>query len=80
MLGSMIVPETLGFHPVYLATAIGSGAMVGSWMNDSGFWIVSKMGVLTEVETFQTWTAVAAVVGVSGLITTVVLATVLPLT
>ena len=80
MLGSMIVPETLGFHAVYLATAIGSGAMVGSWMNDSGFWIVSKMGVLTEVETFQTWTAVAAVVGVAGMVTTVVLAIVFPLT
>jgi GntP family gluconate:H+ symporter len=79
MLGAAIVPGTLGFHPVYVATAIGSGSMVGSWMNDSGFWIVSKMGVLTEFETFQTWTAIAAVVGAAGFLTTLLLATVVPM-
>ena len=79
MLGAMIVPDTLDFHPVYVATAIGSGSMVGSWMNDSGFWIVSKMAVLTEAETFKTWSAIAATVGVVGMLTTVVLAILLPL-
>jgi len=80
MLGAMIVPGTLDFHPVYVATAIGSGSMVGSWMNDSGFWIVSKMGVLTEAETFKTWSAIAATVGVAALLATIALATVMPLT
>ena len=80
MLASMITPGLLGFHPVYIATAIGSGAMVGSWMNDSGFWIISKMGGLTEVETFKTWTAVAAIVGTVSGLTTLALALVLPLT
>ena len=79
MLGSMIAPESMSFHPVYVATAIGSGSMVGSWMNDSGFWIVSRMGVLTEAETFQTWTAIAAVVGFTGMVATIVLATLVPL-
>ncbi len=79
MLGAMIVPDTLDFHPVYVATAIGSGSMVGSWMNDSGFWIVSKMGVLTEAETFKTWSAIAATVGVVGMLTTVALAILVPL-
>jgi H+/gluconate symporter-like permease len=54
--------------------------MVGSWMNDSGFWIVSKMGVMTEAETFKTWSAIAATVGVAGLLATLVLATLMPLT
>lgn len=80
MFGSILTPETLDFHPVYVATAIGSGSMVGSWMNDSGFWIVSRMGVLTEIETFQTWTAIAAVVGIAGLGVTLILALALPLT
>jgi GntP family gluconate:H+ symporter len=79
MLGAMIVPGTLDFHPVYVATAIGSGSMVGSWMNDSGFWIVSKMGVLTEAETFKTWSAIAATVGVAALVATIALATVMPM-
>lgn len=78
MMGSMIAAESMSFHPVYVATAIGSGSMVGSWMNDSGFWIVSRMGVLTEAETFQTWTAIAAVVGFTGMIATIVLATLIP--
>jgi len=79
MLGAMITPAMLTYHPVYVATAIGSGSMVGSWMNDSGFWIVSKMGGLTEMETFQTWSAIAATVGVSGFAVTLLLATVFPL-
>jgi GntP family gluconate:H+ symporter len=79
MLGAMIVPERLEFHAVYLAMAVGCGTMVGSWMNDSGFWIVSRMGVLTETETLKTWSAIAATVGVAGLVATLVLAALLPL-
>jgi hypothetical protein len=37
------------------------------------------MGVLTEFETFQTWTAIAAVVGAAGFLTTLLLATVVPM-
>jgi GntP family gluconate:H+ symporter len=80
MLGAMqLSPELLGFHVVYLATAIGSGAMVGSWMNDSGFWIFARMGGFTEAETLKSWTPTAALMGVAGLVATVVLAAVLPL-
>src|SRR5690606_18590918 len=39
MLTSLADPQILGFHQVYLATAIGGGSLVGSWMNDSGFWV-----------------------------------------
>lgn len=80
MFGAMITADTLSFHAVYVATAIGSGSMVGSWMNDSGFWIVAKMGGLTEIETFKTWSTIAAAVGIAGFATTLVLATFLPLT
>jgi GntP family gluconate:H+ symporter len=79
MLSAIVTPDSLGFHPVYLAAAVGSGAMVGSWMNDSGFWIISKMGALTEVETLKTWTVVAAAVGCGGFLATLVLAALLPL-
>ncbi len=80
MMGALISQGTLPFHPVYLACSVGSGAMVGSWMNDSGFWIISKMGVLTEGETFKTWTVIAAVVGCGGFLATLVMAALLPLT
>ncbi len=69
----------LGFHPVYLVMAIGSGSKVGSWMNDSGFWVVCKMGGLTEGETFKSWTLCLAFMGLFGLPVVWLLSTILPL-
>ena len=79
MLSAMVLPESLGFHIVYLGTAIGSGALVGSWMNDSGFWIYAKMGGLTETETLKSWTPLLALLGITGGLITLVLAWLLPL-
>ena len=67
------------FHPVYLGTAIGGGALVGSWMNDSGFWIFAKMGGLTEAETLKSWTPLLAILGATAFACTLLLATVMPL-
>lgn len=71
--------EQLGFNLVYLATAIGSGSMVGDWMNNSGFWVFSKMSVLTTSETLKTWTILTACLGVSGFLVTLVAARLFPL-
>ena len=70
---------SLGFHPVYLATVIGSGAMVGDWMNNSGFWIFSKMSVLTTEETLKSWSVLLAALGFTGLIVTLLAAMLIPL-
>ena len=67
------------FHAVYVACAIGSGSLVGSWMNDSGFWIYKQMSGLTEVEALKTWTPLLVVLGVTGYVVTQVMAVVLPL-
>jgi GntP family gluconate:H+ symporter len=77
-----LIPSTqvLGYHPVYVACAIGFGAQCGNWMNDSGFWIFAKMGGLTEIETLKTWTVTVSSTAVIGLLFTVLLAKVLPLT
>ena len=74
-----LTAEMLGFHLVYLATAIGAGSLVGTWMNDSGFWIYSKMGGITETETLKTWTVLLAILGLTSMIVTVILAAILPL-
>ena len=79
MLASMISGIELGFNPVYLATAIGAGSLMGSWMNDSGFWIFTKMGRLTESESLRSWTPMLAVLSVTSFVTTLVLAKFLPL-
>jgi GntP family gluconate:H+ symporter len=80
MLAGLITsPGEIGFHPVYLAAAIGFGAQCGNWMNDSGFWIFAKMSGLTEVETLKTWTVTISTLAFVGLLFTVLFAKVLPL-
>lgn len=80
MIGSMITStQTLGYHPVYLAAAIGGGSMVGSWMNDSGFWIFVKMSGLTEAEGLKTWTPLLAIVGLTSIVVSLLLALILPM-
>ncbi|MDH3584465.1 MAG: GntP family permease, partial [Phycisphaerae bacterium] len=79
MIAAMVTPESLTVNPVYLALSIGSGSLVGSWMNDSGFWIFTKMGVLTEVESLKSWTPLLVILGVTGGIVTLVLAVIFPM-
>lgn len=70
---------SLSVHPVYLMMAIGVGGMIAPWYNDSGFWIVSEVGGLTQLETFKTYSAAATIMSVSGIIYVVFLSRVIPL-
>ena len=79
MVAGIVSGQTLGFHPVYLATAVGSGSLMGSWMNDSGFWVFAKMGGLTESEALRSWTLLLAVLSLTGLVTTVILSQLMPM-
>ena len=80
MMAAMIEStNTLGYNTAYLATAIGSGSMIGSWMNDSGFWIFVKMTGLTEAEGLKSWTPLLAIVGFTGIVVSLLLALILPM-
>lgn len=79
MLAPIVAGMTLSFNTVYIIMAIASGAMVFSWMNDSGFWIIAKLCNMTEKETLKTISCSSAVMSVVGLIVTLILSTVLPL-
>jgi GntP family gluconate:H+ symporter len=68
----------LPYHPVYIFMAIGYGAMIFSWMNDSGFWVVGRLSGFTEKETLKTWSVVVTVASVAGLVECLVLSKVLP--
>jgi gluconate:H+ symporter, GntP family len=68
----------LPYDPVYIFMAIGFGAMTLSWMNDSGFWVVCKLSGFTEKETLKSWTVVVTVNSVVGLLTCLVLSSILP--
>jgi GntP family gluconate:H+ symporter len=79
VLAGMATPELLGFHPVYLAQAIGCGSKPIWWMNDSGFWVVSKMSGLSEAEGLKVLTTSSAIMGVVGLIAIMIAAKLFPL-
>ena len=60
--------SAMTYHPVYIAIAIGCGSKPISWMNDSGFWVISKMSGMTESEMLKTNTVMGIIMAVTGLI------------
>ena len=70
--------QNLGFHPVYLALAVGCGSKPIPWMNDSGFWVVTKMSGMQESQTLRTVTPMMSLMGLFGLIVTLIASFILP--
>jgi GntP family gluconate:H+ symporter len=79
ILAGMAQNENLGFHPVYLCLAIGSGAKLIPWMNDAGFWIMCKTSNLTEREALKTIAPMQSLMGITGLILTMIAAKLFPM-
>lgn len=79
VLGGIADPATLGFHPVYLALAIGCGSKPFPWMNDSGFWIITEMSGMEVQETIRHFSFLLTIMGIVGLIVTMVLAGLVPM-
>lgn len=75
---SGVIGSDLGFHPVYVALAIGCGSKIFTWMNDSAFWIVTEMCAMEEKETIRHFSFLSMVMGFSGLIAIMILSTFLP--
>ncbi len=70
---------TLEFHRIYVFLAIGWGAMACSWMNDSGFWVVSRLAGLTEREMLKSFTILLTIISLTGLIITFAMSKLMPL-
>ncbi|AEH37332.1 GntP family permease [Halopiger xanaduensis] len=68
----------LSVSAAYLVMVIGAGGNICSWYNDSGFWLVKEIGGLTQEETLKTWTVLTTIISVSGLITTLVVSSIIP--
>ena len=79
IMAPLIVASPPPFHAVYVACAIGSGSLVGSWMNDSGFWVYKQMSGFTEMEALKTWTPLLAVLGITGYVFSQIFAILIPL-
>jgi GntP family gluconate:H+ symporter len=48
-------------------------------MNDSGFWVVSRLGGLTEKETLKSWSTMVTLVSLVGLVVTFAFSRLVPL-
>jgi GntP family gluconate:H+ symporter len=79
ILGGLAQSGNLPFHPVYLACAIGCGSKPIAWMNDSGFWVITRMSGMTEAEGLKYITPMTTLMGVVGLIVTIIGATLFPM-
>jgi len=79
ILGGLAGSGQMGFHPLYLALAIGCGSKLIPWMNDSGFWVICKMSGMTEGETLKTCSTMMTLMGIVGLLVIMILARLFPL-
>ena len=79
MMSAIIGDAKPEYNMVYVATAVGAGSLMGSWMNDSGFWIFTKMGGLTEAESLKSWTPLLVVLSIVSLLVTILLSQTLPM-
>jgi gluconate:H+ symporter, GntP family len=75
---SIAGPEGFGVHTLYIFLAVGYGATILSWMNDSGFWVISRLGGLTEGETLRTWTVLLTIISIAGLLQAMIAAAIWP--
>jgi GntP family gluconate:H+ symporter len=69
----------LDCHRLYVYLSIGWGAMACSWMNDSGFWVVSRLSGLTEREMLRSFTVLLTIISVTGMVITYVMSRLMPL-
>jgi len=66
-----------GTSPELLVLATGAGSLVLSHVNDAGFWLIKEFFNMTVPQTLRTWTVAETIVGVAGLLFTLLLAALL---
>ena len=59
--------ESSGVSPELMVLAIGSGSLMLSHVNDSGFWLFKEYFNLSVKETLFTWTIMETSIGITGL-------------
>ena len=64
---------TAGIRPELLVLATGSGSLILSHVNDSGFWLVQSLFNIPTKQTLATWSVLETVLSVSGLCATLLL-------
>ncbi|MCA9082263.1 MAG: GntP family permease, partial [Planctomycetaceae bacterium] len=78
ILSGLVHGGTLTFHPVYLALAIGCGSKPISWMNDSGFLVITRMSGMDDAEGLKYVTPMTGLMGLFGLVIVLIAVSVWP--
>jgi Gnt-I system high-affinity gluconate transporter len=65
--------QSSGVNPELMVLAIGSGSLMLSHVNDSGFWLFKEYFNLSIKETLSTWTVMETSIGISGLLGVLIL-------
>ena len=65
--------QNTNVSPELMVLSIGSGSLMLSHVNDSGFWLFKEYFNLTVKETLSTWTLMETSIGISGLIGVLIL-------
>ena len=66
--GGIVAGGAAGVDPLYVALAVGCGSKPIAWMNDSGFWVITRMSGMTESEGLKYITPMTALAGIAGLL------------
>jgi GntP family gluconate:H+ symporter len=69
----------LPYHPIYIYLSIGFASFALGWMNDSGFWVVSRLSGMTEKETLKYFSMMLSMLSLLGLAVTWIGSVVLPM-
>jgi GntP family gluconate:H+ symporter len=69
-----IAVATPGTNAELLVLSTGAGALILSHVNDAGFWLVKEFFGMTVPQTLKTWTVAETIIGVAGLVFTLLLA------
>jgi GntP family gluconate:H+ symporter len=67
-----VLAENPGTNRELLVISIGCGSLFLSHLNDGGFWIVKDCLGLSVGQTLRTWTVTETIIGVAGLLLTLV--------
>ena len=65
--------QSSGVSPELMVLAIGSGSLMLSHVNDSGFWLFKEYFNLSVKETLSTWTVMETSIGITGLLGVLIL-------
>ena len=69
-----MLAANMNASPELMVLAVGSGSLILSHVNDSGFWIIKEYFGMTVTQTLKTWTVLETILAIVALVLILVLA------